>query len=560
MAATVAGREGIPWRDYVPYMSSSADEFDNCRKFLAQNVPSYTIPTPESKYSRRSTAKQLGRTILLSTGTLLVMPLNLLSHWRNEIAAHVEGDALRVLYLDDDYSRTPCTRQLLSYDVILMTKARLEDEMALVSRIRVACNCSTPDSGCSSGIDPITSPLQNLHFLRIMVDEGHDFSSFGRKSNAVYALQKLHVDRRWIITGTPSSGLLGVEANTAILETMGGARDNNSRLVREILESRRSSGLDSQSEPSVRKSVLLQERKDLEKLGSVATDFLNLRPWANMKGGDDAASWKQYIIPAEDGKRKAKSLSSVLETLVIRHRLEDVENDIKLPPLHNKTVYLKPKWHDKLSLNLFILTLAANAVTSERTDEDYMFIPKNRRSLNQLITNLRYAGFYWTGHTKDGLVEALNVSRKYLDGKRTACQSKEIKGNLQAEDLSFLRRAIEVGESILASPSWTAFSTAHELGLYIDDFPEEARSSWSLVEEPQLSADDAIRTPLVTGAPQMSKAQHYMNTHLYQFDPAVGLDELGKKIMCKLWQEVQPKPAEPPKDEDMDFAPQQSAQ
>ncbi|KAL8873203.1 MAG: hypothetical protein Q9174_001286 [Haloplaca sp. 1 TL-2023] len=560
MAAAVAGREGVPWRDYIPYMSSSVDDFDNCRRFLEQNVPSYTIPTPESKHSRRSTTKQLGRTILLSAGTLVVMPLNLLSHWRNEIATHVEGDALKVLYLDDDYSRTPCTRALLSYDVILMTKARLEDEISLESRIRVACNCLTPDANCSPGVDDITSPLQSIHFLRIMVDEGHDFSSFGRKSNAVYALQKLHVDRRWIISGTPSSGLLGVEANTAILETLGGAKDNDSRLVREILESRRSTGLDSQAEPSVRKSVLLQERKDLEKLGSVATDFLNLRPWANMKGGDDAASWKQYIIPAEDGRRKAKSLSSVLETLVIRHRLEDIENDIKLPPLHNRTVYLEPKWHDKMSLNLFILTLAVNAVTSERTDQDYMFQPKNRRSLNQLVTNLRYAGFYWTGFTKDSVVETLNISQKYLDRKAMACQSTNNNGSLKAGDLSFLRRAIEVGESILASPSWTAFSAAHELGLYVDDFPEEARSSWSLVDNPHLLADDATLTPLIAGAPQISKAQHYINTHLYQSDPAFGLDELGKKTMCKMWQEVQPKPAKLNKNDDTALSLQQSSQ
>lgn len=229
-------------------MSSTGDDFDNCRRFLEQNVPSYTIPTPEAKYSRRSTTAQPGKLIRLCTATLIIVPSNLLSHWKNEIVTHVEEYALKILYLDNNETLTPSVQELLLFDVIFMTKARLEEEMALDSSLRNVCSCPESERCRCSSKKQYHSPFQDLHFLRIIVDEGHDFSSFGRKSNAVFALQKLHVDRRWIISGTPSSGLLGVEANTAILETLGGITDSDSRLVRDILESRRSSGLDSHLE------------------------------------------------------------------------------------------------------------------------------------------------------------------------------------------------------------------------------------------------------------------------------------------------------------------------
>ncbi|KAL8666478.1 MAG: hypothetical protein Q9202_001501 [Teloschistes flavicans] len=470
------------------------------------------------------------------------MPPNLFSHWRSEIVTHVEGDALKTLYLDSNEILTPTADDLLMYDVILMTKRRFEEEMALDSPLKNVCKCADTEC-CRCAKDSYHSPLEDLHFLRIIVDEGHDFSSFGRKNNAVFALQKLHVERRWIISGTPSSGLLGVDANTAILETMGGVSDGDCQLVRDILESRRSSGLELHLDPSVRKAALLQERKDLEKLGSIVIDFLNLMPWSNTRLGDDAASWKQYIIPDENGQRKPRSLKSVLETLVVRHRIGDVERDIKLPPLYNQTIYLEPRYHDKLSLNLFIMTLAVNAVTSERVDQDYMFHPKNRGSLNQLITNLRYAGFYWTGFTKDELLKSIDVSRRYLEAKWAIGQDEDECGGLRPGDFDLLQRAIEMGHTVLASPSWRAFSMAHELGMYIDDFPSDVRNAWSLVEGSEFETTNGSMPLLISGAPQIAKAQQHIDIHLYEPDPSSGLGSLGKRTLNKLWQDVQPKPA-----------------
>ncbi|KAI4239321.1 MAG: hypothetical protein L6R40_005536 [Gallowayella cf. fulva] len=537
MAAAAANREQIPWRSYLQLMSSGNEDLANCRRALEQTVTTYTIPPPEVRRGRREAYVPPDKTIRLCAATLVVVPRNLVSHWKSEIAAHVVEETLQILELDSNEVVTPLADDLMSYDLILMSKDRLVEEMCLKSSLKNACSCSsTHRCRCSANRD-YSSPLKELHFLRIIVDEGHNFSTFGRKNSAVAALACLRVERRWIVSGTPSSGLLGVEASTATLETLGDVDGNHSRLIRAVLEDRRSGGFDDITTASVRRSALQQERKDLEKLGSIVVDFLNLKPWSNSKG-NDAASWKQYIMPTESGQRKPKSLGSVLESLVIRHRVEDIEKDIELPPLHNRTVYLEPRWHDKLCLNLFILNLAVNAVTSERIDQDYMFNSRNRASLNQLITNLRYSGFYWTGFRKEEIVQSIDVSRRYLKNKYESGESEEESGNLRKGDFDFLQRAIRMGETVLASPSWIAFSAAHELGLYVEDFPEDARKAWSLPEDQPLA-------PLIIGTPQLSEAQHHVDTHLYAPNPASGLTAFGETTMAKLWQKVQAKSSQP---------------
>ena len=352
-----------------------------------------------------------------------------------------------------------------------------------------------------------------VHFLRIIMDEGHEFSSSGPKNSTYWALQKLHVDRKWIVSGTPASGLLGVEVGTATLETSYSTANEHHLTNTDLLEARRN------------ESALVQERKDLEKLGIIVAGFLRMKPWANSKEHDPAA-WSKYIMPYSDGRRKVRSLKTLLDSLVVRHQIEDVEADIQLPPLYNRVVYLQPSWHDKLSLNLFILVLTANAVTSERVDEDYMFHAKNRRELNKLVNNLRQSGFYWTSFSPSDVTKTLKLSQAYLEEHTNP-------GSVCEEaDRSLLKQAIEIGEIALESPSWKAFADLHEMGMFVEFFPENAQEAWSLVRR---NGDG----PLLIGATQLAKAQSWVNAHLYVSSPSIGLVGVGVATMQKLWHGVQ---------------------
>ena len=374
------------------------------------------------------------------------------------------------------------------------------------------CACSL-DEDCHCSIEEHRSSLMEVHFLRVIMDEGHEFSSSGHKSSAYWALQKLCVERKWIVSGTPASGLLGVEVGTATFETSHPATGYHRLTNSDLLEARRN------------ESALVQERKDLEKLGVIVAGFLQVKPWANNKE-HDPASWFKYIMPYSDGRRKARSLKTLLDSLVVRHRIEDVEADIQLPPLHNRVVYLQPSWNDKLSLNLFILTLTANAVTSERVDEDYMFHTKNRGALNSLINNLRQSGFYWTSFSPDDIAKTVKLSRAYLE------ERPDHSSVHKEADRSLLKQAVEIGEIALESPSWRAFADLHEMGMFVEHFPEDAQDAWSLVHR---SGDG----PLLIGATQLSKAQSWVNAHLHVSNPSHSLAGVGTTTMQKLWHGVQ---------------------
>ena len=376
------------------------------------------------------------------------------------------------------------------------------------------CNCSLDeDCHCSIYLER-QSPLLDVHFLRIIMDEGHGFSSSGHRNSTYHALQKLYVERKWIVSGTPANGLLGVEVGTATFETSHTTPGDHHLANSDLLEARR------------KESALVQERKDLEKLGLIVSGFLQVKPWANSKE-HDPASWTKYIMPHIDGRRKAGSLKTLLDSLVVRHRIEDVEADIHIPPLHNNVVYLQPSWHDKLSLNLFILTLTANAVTSERVDEDYMFHKRNKRALNQVINNLRQSGFYWTSFSPGDIAETIKVSRAYL----------EKNGDSEEHDQFLLKQAIEIGEIALGSPSWRSFADLHEMGMFVEHFPKDAQEAWSLVPRTRDG-------PLLVGATQLIAAQSWVNGHLYVGNLTHGLTAKGISTMQKLWHELQQQAAQ----------------
>lgn len=519
MAAAAVGRTQIPWRALFKEASRAGQDHQNLTAMLEDNIGSYVIPPPQAKYSRRSSLTLKGRTIRLSTATLIIVPQNLLSQWRTEISNHVEDDGLQILYLElGNEIPIPPVEKLLQYDVIVMSRPRFEREMVPSETIKASskavkaggCLCSLDEDCHCSRIEEYRTPLKEIHWLRIIMDEGHEFSSSGRSGAAYWALRDLRVDRKWIVSGTPVNGLLGVEVGTATNETSESLVSNYSTSNRTLLESRR------------KESALAQESKDLEKLGVLVTGFLQVKPWANTKE-DDPASWQKYIMPYRDGRRKAGSLKNLLESLVVRHRIEDIEADIQLPPLYNKYVYLKPSWHDRLSVNLFILHLTVNAVTSERVDEDYMFHPKNRKQLNALINNLRHSGFYWTGMAPEDIEKTSKISSAYLEK-----QQAEILGCSETDRL-LLEKAITIGRLVLESAPWRSFAELHEMGMYVAHFPEHARSAWSLV--PGQRSD-----LLLIGATQLVEAQTWVDNHLYAADPSTGLADLGASTMHKLWQ------------------------
>ncbi|KAJ5138807.1 uncharacterized protein N7515_003655 [Penicillium bovifimosum] len=485
MAAAAACHFSIPWKQEFQRQEIEGKFYRNCIKACEAHGGSYEIPAQHKHQSRASSSyTRPAKQILLCSGTIVVVPLNLVNHWESEIATHTSG--LKVLVLRDKSSKVPSTEELLSFDIVLFSKNRFTAEVPK----RTAKDVSK-------------SPILNLHWLRVIIDEGHDVA--GQRTDMVHLLQQLHFERRWVISGTPSRGLYGVELNGASQRgNISGTESSSSGLTAGILQRRKNTG------PAIDDEV-----KDLEGLGRMVVDFLDLKPWSN-----DRRLWPRYTrLVGEDGiRRKAPSLRATLQSFVVRHPLDVILEEVTLPPMSHEVVYLTPTFHDRLSINLFLFSLAVNAITSERTGPDYMFDPKNRKNLEVLIGNLRQAGFWWVGSGKD-IGGTVDIALEYLEKNRE---------KMSLADIQQLSHGIQIAQKAMGSSAWNEFNTLHELGVYVRGFPEHTRSLWAL----DRTATD--QEPLLMGINQARRAQEFVTQHLRASDPAEGLAGHGIKVRQEL--------------------------
>ncbi|KAL4970825.1 uncharacterized protein BDV14DRAFT_206606 [Aspergillus stella-maris] len=495
MAAATAGRLSLPWKAHFDHLSQMGEHYDRCIKACEASRGSYTVHPPVVRHTGRKSADHLrlpGQHLQLCSGTLIIVPPNLLDHWLKEIATHTED--LRVLVLRSSADVIPSAEEFFQYDIVLFSRTRFEKE---------ADDFNDRDWHRHKE----SSPLTKLHWLRVIVDEGHNVAGHGSKTNMMHLLEQIHVERRWVVSGTPSSGLYGVEVSLASQETHTEDTDLT-EATSAVLSGRKKTG-----------KAVDHELKDLDKLQRIVVNFLDLRPWSNPKD-DDPANWATYIKPVgPDGKRrKAPSLRATLQGLVVRHRLDAINSEIPLPRLHNKVVHLEPTFYDKLSLNLFIFMLAVNAVTSERTDQDYIFDTRNRKHLSRVVSNLRQAGFWWAGSDFE-LQGTVDVATKYLADHQE---------KMPEDDIALITQGIKIAQMALDSGGWNGFKMMHELGVFVTSFPEDARNFWAL------DPAQANREPLLLGISQARLAQQHVTKHLGSSDPAEGLAGAGIKIRSEL--------------------------
>lgn len=118
----------------------------------------------------------------LSKATLVVVPNNLIEHWRTQILKHISRDQLR-FFIWTDVKRLPAAHVLAwEYDVVITTFSRLSAEWN----------------------NRNTSPLARIHWLRIVLDEGHTLGASIASTNKLNMAVGMRACRRWILTGTPT--------------------------------------------------------------------------------------------------------------------------------------------------------------------------------------------------------------------------------------------------------------------------------------------------------------------------------------------------------------------
>ncbi|KAH8814928.1 P-loop containing nucleoside triphosphate hydrolase protein [Xylogone sp. PMI_703] len=541
MCASTIGRNGIPWKSHFKAMETEGYDFSQCIDAIKRGAGYYFIPSPPPRRESRNPIRSPPRKIYLSAATLVVVPSNLVQQWRQEIKKHTTG--LNVLVVNNNKSKLPPAVELAGFDLILFSKQRFEKESKdgydMLGRHRNTstrvCHCpyigSTRDRDCTCYKEENVyhSPLKDLHFKRLITDEGHTFgnASASSKTEAVTVVEFLQLSARWIISGTPTQGLYGSEVamsrNDFVSTTYYPLRDSDNDLGLNHTSS--SSGHSPKSSTPSENSFTeqeiafhAQERKDLEKLGNIATLYLKARPWANSREDCDPASWSTYVMQPRHGSKSRGSqdcLRATLEAMIIRHRASDVRIDVILPPLHQKIVYLDGSFQDKLALNMFSMMIVSNAVTSERKDADYLFHPRQRKALQQLVSNLRQASFFWSGYTAEDIQATLDISDKFLEAKEIP---------ISEEDRNLLLEAIKYGNLVRSNSIAIAASTWHEMPMYVEnDYPEHIREIWAL--------DRCSNNPTLMGPTMIHASQKFVEGQLWKDNPMDGLASFGEKTM-----------------------------
>jgi superfamily II DNA or RNA helicase len=493
MAASAIGRLGVPWKSRVrQFEEDQGYSLDRCREALHKAPGHYYIPGPQPRRSSRKPIYIPPRKIQLSTATVVVVPANLVQQWLHEIKKHTVD--LNVLIMKSSKKDLPPAEELSTYDLILFSRQRFDQEWKdgadrYGRRAPVgSCQCSyigasrTKDCNCFQADQVYYSPLKDLHFKRLIADEGHTMGSSTKtsKTRAVVVIDTLQISSRWVVSGTPTQGLYGADVDLA----------NGPQF-------------------SMSENHVEQERKDLEKLGNIAVTYLKARPWSNGRD-EDPAAWSEYVMQPRHGSKSRGSmecLRATLESMIIRHRPQDVEKDIELPPLHQRLVYLEGSVQDRISINLFSLMITSNAITSERKDADYLFHPRQRKALGSLVTNLRQASFFWSGFTTHSIEQTLDIAQKFLDTGAIP---------ISDADRILLCTAIDAGKAVLKSEIARVAMELHEMPMYVENkFPKPAREIWAL--------DGCGTNPTLFGATQIRAAQRYVGSHSWETDP---MDEI----------------------------------
>ena len=360
-AIAKAGRHAIPIQSHLDRTKREKGlDLSHIMDEVHHNPVEYLIPhIPTRANSRRDVRPPQKKR--LCRGTIIVAPRNLVHQWRLELRKHVAPGALRLLVCDSSKLKLPSAEVLSTYDIVLFSKSRFEMESKdgsdsqnrTTRNVPAGCRCPyikatrTRDCTCLKNDDIYASPLKQLHWLRIIVDEGHEFSS--RTSDAVLVAEKLvTADRRWVVSGTPGKHkLFGVEVDMAAQadsdELLAGEQDGSATPSSiASTSSRKDAHLMREEALAKRKNYNTHEEKGgaAKSIGILTSHFLQVRPWAKCSE-EPKSDWDEYMYRHESYTAKTYTsfslcLKKTLKALVIKVRSGFDGSCIKLTDLFRR--------------------------------------------------------------------------------------------------------------------------------------------------------------------------------------------------------------------------------
>ncbi|KAJ6622904.1 hypothetical protein B0H10DRAFT_2011949 [Mycena sp. CBHHK59/15] len=384
-------------------------------------------PTDNERTTKRSRPNPAPRLLYLTSATLVVVPTNLLSQWSQEILLHCE-DTLRVCILRAREPMPPAQILASEYDVSNSSHPGFTAEDQNKRRTDGpgwrACTCAEYPAS-PEGVSPL---LQSV---------GKDWSSMkatsprrSRRYDAVH--QNLECRTALDCDGNSYNHLLGL----SLVDSTPSIADVSPRVWTR------------------------DDSEDLTKLGNMITHFV---------GVPQLLANPQLV--ATHIKDAVEVLMQLMSSVMIRHRITDVEEEVVLPPVTQELVLLDLSPLAIKSYNALQAAIAINAVSSERKDQDYMFHPQNAKYLQLTVRICRSELMFWA------------VDDNYYNADEQIRNSDNLKNKIAAsaspEDIQLLDDAFHHLKEAAEDPLWRALQNHEDVPYRVYDLKQSILNAWT---------------------------------------------------------------------------------
>ncbi|WRT68549.1 uncharacterized protein IL334_005526 [Kwoniella shivajii] len=426
---------------YDPSVKRRPDIPDIFRALLNRRTFYCVLPVDNecSRIAKKRTANQRVKKIYLAKGTLIVLPQILVHQWIAEIEQHLEEGLLKVYQGVGE--ELPSIEILLDYDVILMDTLRFGAE----------------ESQHRSKLGLPSSVLLQARWKRIILDEGHTAQS--KSSNSMTFARQLSVERRWLVSGTPTRHLQqGGETEIESLSLPDSQMVTTDTCNFDV-------PLDSHQ---MRRPWNQFDLEDAQRIGRMIGGFLAAEPFKT-EGGFE----KNVLSPLKNREGPSfgavRRMKYIMDGLMVKHAPKVIDIEAQLPPsiITNEMLRFDPM--QKITYNVLAALVASNVYTSGGEDADYFLHKDNRESFLRVVDNLHLACFWYSARdmgTEGCLVRTQDWLRRHPEA------DSEIRQRLE-EACYHLETAID-------TPGWDEWMT-NAISMPLDGhlFPSLIKAAWS---------------------------------------------------------------------------------
>ncbi|KAF8447641.1 P-loop containing nucleoside triphosphate hydrolase protein [Boletus edulis BED1] len=416
--------------------------------------------------SRRAATNLCPRTMYPSTATLVVVPLALLDQWKTEIDKHCY-DNVRYLIVRRSMDLPDAKKLASDYEVSFRMESKKNKTEKLHDLKPCTCPClaesRVPDCHCLG--DCNVTPLLQVRWKRLVIDEGHIAGNTAATIN--YFVQELSIQHKWIVTGTPTSNLLGLQLGRTTDEEDFDLVYPDSDSPEDMSSTQDEGHRDMRIWGSY-------DRQNLRKLGTMIGDFLSVPQFRT-----DTKCFKHHVSTLLCDQRGPRPgaidvLTQVMQMVMVRHRIEDVESDVLLPPMRHDIIRMDLDGYALKSYNAMQAALAINAIDSEREGTDYLFHPSKAQELQTTINNSLQGLFWSASDILYNVDQICDLADEFI--------ARAVRRQVDPKDLDLLQQALKHASTAAKDKMWRAMQPYADVPFKLSGLDPDVFEAWTQTE------------------------------------------------------------------------------